>query len=180
MFSGDDDGLGWYSRISLNYFIDRQGREYIFRFGSIKDFQGLLEMYSKFEPKRSIMGVPPENPVELKLWVKHFFADNIKNIVVMDPDRKITGHAAIFPIDKDICEYFMALLPTNQSSGIGRTLCINVIETARYMKFKKVWICVEKTNTKALNLHKKIGYSINGGGLGEDYELEVEVDKFRV
>ena len=44
MFSGDDDGLGWYSRISLSYFIDKQGREYIFRFGSIKDLHGILEM----------------------------------------------------------------------------------------------------------------------------------------
>lgn len=180
MFSGDDDGLGWYSRISLSYFIDKHGREYIFRFGSIKDFQGLLEMYSKFEPKRSIMGVPPDDSGELKVWVKHFFSKDTKNIVVMDPYKKIIGHAAIFPIDTKRCEYFMALLPTNQSSGIGRTLCINVIETARYLNFKKVWICVEKTNTKALNLHKKLGYSVNGGGFGEDYELEVEVDKFIV
>lgn len=175
----DKGGLNWYSRIPMSYFIDKQGKEHVLRFGSIKDFFGLLEMYRRFEPKESIMGVPPDNPVKLKKWVEHFFSEDIKNIVIMDPDRKIIGHAAIFPIDSECCEYFMALLPSDQSAGIGRLLCESVIETACYMDLKRVWICVEKGNAKALHLHKKIGYRVVGGGMGDDFELEIDVSNLR-
>ena len=174
----DKDGYKWYSRIPFNYFRDKQGREYFCRFGSENEIGDIQKMYQEFEPKRSIMGVPPEEPKKLEKWVKHFFEKDIKNLVVMDPYSKIIGHAALFPMNDKCCEYFMALLPTNQSAGIGRLLCVSVIETAKYLMFEKVWICVEKTNVRAILLHRKLGYTAVGGGIEDDLELELIVDNF--
>lgn len=174
----NEDGFEWYTRIPLNYFRDKHGREYICHFSSEKELGGIYKMYCQFEPKRSIMGVPPIDTEELEKWVRHFFAEDTKNLVVMDPDSKIVGHAAIFPMSKHCCEYFMALLPTNQSAGIGKLLCVSVIEAARYLDFERVWICVEKNNVKAIQLHRKLGYKVVGGGLGDDYEFEIIVDDF--
>jgi L-amino acid N-acyltransferase YncA len=174
----NEDGFEWYTRIPLNYFRDKHGREYICHFGSEKELGGIYKMYCEFEPKRSIMGVPPSDTEELEKWVRHFFGEDTKNLVVIDPDSKIVGHAALFPMSEHCCEYFMALLPTNQSAGIGRLLCVSVIEAAKYLDFRRVWICVEKSNFKAIQLHKKLGYKTVGGGLGDDYEFEIMVDEF--
>jgi RimJ/RimL family protein N-acetyltransferase len=173
----DDDleGPGWFTHIPIDYFVDKKGREHIFRFAGVRDFDAIHLMYKKYEPKRGIMGVPPANPIWLEAWVRHFFKAGITNLVVMDPDDTIVGHAAILPIDQGVAEYFMALLPVDQSAGIGGMLAVIVLEAARYLSFSRLWICVEKTNIRALQLHRRLGFVITGGWWGWDYELIYEV-----
>jgi hypothetical protein len=80
------EGPGGFSHIPLDYFVDHQGREHIFRFAGARDIEKVLEMYRRFEPKRSNMGLPPEDPARLEAWVRHFFVEGIANLVAMDPD----------------------------------------------------------------------------------------------
>jgi GNAT superfamily N-acetyltransferase len=171
------EGLGWFSRIPLDYFIDLKGREHIFRFAGARDFEKVLAMYRRFEPKRGNMGVPPENPILLEAWVTHFFSEGIANLVAMDPDDSIVGHAAILPITAEVSEYFMAVLPVDQSAGIGGVLAQVVIEAARYQRVKRLWICVDKSNIRALRLHRRLGFLIQEGRWGYDYEMIYEVDR---
>jgi ribosomal protein S18 acetylase RimI-like enzyme len=171
------EDLGWFSRIPLDYFIDQKGREHIFRFAGPLDFEKVLAMYRGFEPKRGNMGVPPANPALLEAWVRHFFTEGISNLVAMDPDDSIVGHAAILPITPKVSEYFMAVLPTDQSAGIGGVLAEVVIEAARYLRVKRLWICVDKSNVSALRLHRRLGFEIKEGRLGYDYEMIYEVNR---
>lgn len=176
-----DDGRSgefcWFAHIPVDYFVDRKGREHIFRFAGERDFEKIMMMYERYEPKRGIMGVPPENPIRLEAWVRHFFEDGITNLVVMDPDDTIVGHASILPITEEVAEYFMALLPVDQSAGIGGMLAVIVLETARYLSIRRLWICVEKTNIRALHLHQKLGFVLKEGRWGWDYEMIYEVGR---
>lgn len=168
--------LGGFSHIPLDYFLDQKGREHIFRFAGARDFEKVLAMYRGFEPKRSNMGVPPDDPVRLEAWVRHFFSEGISNLVAMDPDDSIVGHAAILPINDEVSEYFMAVLPIDQSAGIGGVLAQVVLEAARYLRVQRLWICVDKSNIRALRLHRRLGFVIQEGRLGYDYEMTYEVD----
>jgi ribosomal protein S18 acetylase RimI-like enzyme len=168
-------GLEGYGHIPIDYFIDRQGREHIFRFAGPRDLEKVLVMYRKYRPKRSIMGVPPEDPQRLEAWVRHFFQDGVTNLVVMDPDEAIVGHAAILPITDDVAEYFMAVLPVDQSAGIGRMLAVNVVEAAKYLSLKRLWIYVEKNNLRVVHLHQELGFVVTEGRWGWDYELTYDV-----
>ena len=170
------EDLGWFSRIPLDYFVDQKGREHIFRFAGARDFDKVMAMYRRFEPKRSNMGVPPDDPARLESWVTHFFAEGITNLVAMDPDDSIVGHAAILPITSEVSEYFMAVLPVDQSAGIGGVMAEVVIEAARYLRIRRLWICVGKSNVRAVRLHKKLGFIIREGRLGYDYEMTYDVD----
>lgn len=175
--TGDSqEELGWFSHIPLDYFVDQKGREHIFRFAGGRDFEKVMAMYRGFEPKRSNMGVPPEDPGRLEAWVTHFFAEGISNLVAMDPDDSIVGHAAILPITSEVSEYFMAVLPVDQSAGIGGVLAQVVIEAARYLRVKRLWICVSKSNIRALRLHRRLGFVIQEGRLGYDYEMTYDVE----
>ncbi len=179
MSATDDSkhGLGWFSHIPLDYFVDLKGREHIFRFAGARDFEKVLAMYRRFEPKRGNLGVPPEDPIRLEAWVRHFFSEGIGNLVAMDPDDSIVGHAAILPITAEVSEYFMAVLPVDQSAGIGGILAQVVLEAARYLGVKRLWICVDKSNIRALRLHRKLGFIIQEGRWGYDYEMIYIVDR---
>lgn len=177
----DDTGekreeLGWFSHIPLDYYVDQKGREHIFRFAGKRDLEKVMAMYRTFEPKRGNMGVPPDNPVRLEEWVGRFFVEGISNLVAMDPDDSIVGHAAILPITSEVSEYFMAVLPIDQSAGIGGVLAQVVLEAARYLRVKRLWICVDKTNVRALRLHRRLGFVIREGRLGYDYEMTYDVE----
>jgi GNAT superfamily N-acetyltransferase len=170
------EGPGGFLHFPLDYFIDQHGREHIFRFAGRRDFERVLEMYRIFEPKRSNMGLPPEDPIRLEAWVRHFFEEGIGNLVVMDPDDSIVGHASILPITDDLSEYFMSVLPVDQSAGIGGMLAQAVLKAARYLKVRRLWICVEKSNIRALRLHRRLGFQLREGKWGYDYEMTYVVD----
>jgi GNAT superfamily N-acetyltransferase len=171
------EGFGRFSHVPPEYFVDRKGREHIFRFAGARDFGKVLEMYRRFEPKQGNLGVPPEDPIRLEPWVAHFFTEGIGNLVAMDPDDSIVGHAAILPITANVSEYFMAVLPLDRSAGIGGILAQVVIEAARYLGVGRLWICVDKTNIGVLHLHQKLGFEIREGRWGYDYEMIYAVDR---
>jgi ribosomal protein S18 acetylase RimI-like enzyme len=178
MKTADDtrEGFGRFSHVPPEYFVDRKGREHIYRFAGARDIQKVLAMYRRFGPGRSSLGVPPQDPALLEAWVAHFFQTGIENIVAMDPDDSIVGHAAIIPIADDVSEYFMAVLPADRSAGIGATLAQAVIEAARYRRIGLLWICVHKSNIEALHLHRRLGFVIREAVWGCDYEMTYTVD----
>ena len=166
------DGLSWYTHIPVEHFYDSRHREHVCRFAADGDIPAILRMYRTYTPKMSILGLPPADHKSLEQWVRRFFYGEIKNIVVMDPDGTVIGHAAVIPADTDSCEYFMALLPTEQHAGVGRLLIESVIETVRYMGRKRLWIVVDRRNIPAIRLHKKRGFEVRGEVLSGDVEME--------
>ena len=167
------DGLSWYAHIPVEYFYDSRHREHVCRFAADKDLPAILQMYQTYTPKMSILGLPPAAPEYLEEWVRRFFTGEIKNIVVMDPDGRVIGHAAVIPEDTESCEYFMALLPTEQHAGVGSLLMESVIETVRYMGRSRLWIVVDRRNIPAIRLHKRRGFEAQGEVLTEDVEMEL-------
>jgi L-amino acid N-acyltransferase YncA len=159
----------------VEHFFDSRRHEHICRFAADKDIPAILHMYHLYTPKMSILGLPPADPDSLEVWVKRFFTGGIKNIVVMDPDGSVIGHAAVIPTDAESCEYFMALLPTEQHAGVGRLLMEAVIETVRYLGRHRLWIVVDRRNIPAVRLHRKRGFTARGGVLSGDVEMELEL-----
>jgi L-amino acid N-acyltransferase YncA len=166
------DGLSWYAHIPVEYFFDSRRHEHVCRFAADKDIPAILRMYRAYTPKMGILGLPPADPDLLTRWVKRFFSGETKNIVVMDPDGSVIGHAAVIPEDSESCEYFMALLPTEQHAGVGRLLMEAVIETVRYMGRRRLWIVVDRRNIPAVRMHKKRGFVPQGEVTGGDVEME--------
>jgi|GEM_PF-2041354 len=167
------DGLSWYTHIPVEHFFDSRRHEHVCRFAADKDIPAILHMYHLYTPKMSILGLPPADPDSLEAWVKKFFTGGKKNIVVMDPDGSVIGHAAVIPTDDESCEYFMALLPTEQHAGVGRLLMEAVIETVRYLGRKRLWVVVDRRNIPAVRLHKKRGFKAREGLLSGDVEMEL-------
>lgn len=167
------DGLSWYAHIPVEHFFDSRRREHVCRFAADKDLPAILQMYQIYTPKMSILGLPPADPHSLEQWVRRFFTGETKNIVVMDPDGGVIGHAAVIPTDSDSCEYFMALLPTDQHAGVGRLLMESVIETVRYLGRRRLWVVVDRRNIPAIRLHKKRGFEPRGEVIRGDVEMEL-------
>ncbi|MBN1882543.1 MAG: GNAT family N-acetyltransferase [Deltaproteobacteria bacterium] len=167
------DGLSWYEHIPVEHFYDSRHREHVCRFAGDKDLPAILQMYQTYTPKKGILGLPPADPESLDKWVRRFFAGERKNIVVMDPDGTVIGHAAVIPTDTESCEYFMALLPTEQHAGVGCLLMESVIETVRYMNKRRLWIVVDRQNIPVIRLHRRRGFEFRGEATDGDVEMEL-------
>jgi ribosomal protein S18 acetylase RimI-like enzyme len=98
---------------------------------------------------------------------KHWFAENMDSFVAIDDSDEILGTYIIKPNQIDLgnhianCGYMVN--PKYQGQGIGKTLCEHSIKFAKEKGYKGIQFnIVVSTNTNAVALWKKFGFTITG------------------
>ncbi len=95
-------------------FISKKGEAILIRTLDEKTCQGLIAMYLAFQPRNSFQGLPPVLDAACTQWVQHMIGHGI-NIVALSFGEGVVGHAALFPMDHEVCEMFVVVSPPFQN-----------------------------------------------------------------
>ena len=137
---------------------DKLGRIVFLRPYGEGDFKGLFEMYDEFQPKGKAMGLPPGQDGNRHKWITGIVEEWF-NIVAIQEDR-IVGHAALDrPVGANAREFMIFIHQDYQNKGIGQALTFSMLDAAKAMDCKKVWVVVENMNRIAIAVFKKAGFN---------------------
>jgi len=148
-------------------FIDKRGNPILIKPLSQQRYDQLAKLYLDYEPKDSFSGLPPVSEKACIDWVQSMIRTGV-NLVAISFDAGLVGHSAIFPIDRQRCEMFVAVSPQHQNVGIGTQLTQNIIQLAYELEFERIWLSVEHTNQIARHVYQKCGF---------EYIVESHVDE---
>lgn len=121
------------------------------------DFSCLMGMYESFYPRPASQGLPPEDPDTCCNWVKGLI--EIGQNVLARRGQEVIGHVALIPdLNGGSGEYVIFVHQKYRNQGIGTTLTRFILEKARQLGFKSVWLTVANSNFVAIKLYRKIGF----------------------
>jgi CBS domain-containing protein/RimJ/RimL family protein N-acetyltransferase len=137
--------------------ITRKGEAVLIRTLDEKTCQGLIAMYLAYEPRNSFQGLPPLTDAACTQWVQHMIGNGI-NIVALSFGDGVVGHAGLFPINDEKCEFMVVVSPPHQNTGIGTQLTRCSVQLAYEIGFNQIWLSVESTNSRARHVYGKCGF----------------------
>lgn len=149
-------------------FEDHEGRTIVIRryHGGIET---LLEMYLDFNPEDRAQGIPPAKEPQIRRWLEQLLIDDCVNVVAWHEERPI-GHAMLVPDGEDASELAIFVLREYQGAGIGTQLIERLLGAGRIEDIDHVWLTVERWNTPAIALYRKVGFVSTENG---NFELEM-------
>jgi CBS domain-containing protein len=153
-------------------FITKKGEAILIRMLDEKTCQGLISMYMAFRPRNSFQGLPPMADSACTQWVQHMIGNGI-NIAALSFGDGVVGHAALFPMDNEVCEMFVVVSPPFQNYGIGTQLTRCSVQLAYEIGFERIWLPVESKNVRARHVYRKCGFEVLDGDVRE---LEMGLD----
>jgi CBS domain-containing protein/RimJ/RimL family protein N-acetyltransferase len=137
--------------------ITRKGDAVLIRTLDEKACQGLIAMYLAYQPRNSFQGLPPLTDAACTSWVQHMIGNGI-NIVALSFGDGVVGHAGLFPINDEKCEFMVVVSPQHQNTGIGTQLTRCSVQLAYEIGFDQIWLSVESTNSRARHVYGKCGF----------------------
>jgi RimJ/RimL family protein N-acetyltransferase len=154
----------------------RQGRTLVAREYSFDDFGALVEMYSRFEPKRIAQGLPPPDVPRIARWLDQL-QHKSRAILALRGQRAV-GHALLCPISDAAVEFTVFVHQDFRGEGLGTELTRLMVAFAAEMGFAEVFLTTELSNLPALRLYRKAGFqtqSVCGG----ECELRLRIGDMR-
>lgn len=133
------------------------------------DEQALVDMYVAFDPADRAQGIPPTGESAIRSWLDHILDDGL-NVIAWHGDQA-AGHATLVP-QGEAYELAIFVLQEYQEAGIGTNLIEGLLGYGEDEGVEKVWLTVERWNTPAVSLYKKIGFEISNS---ESFELEMSL-----
>lgn len=121
-----------------------------------EDWDGLLAMYRTFDPAQRAQGLPPLTEERRAIWVDELWRRG-PNVVARSRGR-VVGHAAAVPSGAASYELVVFVHQEHQGAGIGRALVDRVIQLARRRGAERIWLTVERENTRAIALYRRMGF----------------------
>jgi len=120
-------------------------------------FSATLGMYDGFVPKGQVQGLPPTGNEERRAWVKQLFETGEHFLAWRE--GKVIGHCCLIldPRHED-AEYLIFVHQDFWRRGIGTELTRRVIDRARQLGLKSVWLTVEALNFRAIRLYRRVGF----------------------
>ena len=155
-------------------FISKKGEAILIRMLDEKICQSMIAMYLAFQPRNSFQGLPPVTDEACTKWVQHMIGNGI-NIVALSFGDGAVGHAALFPMDNEVCEMFVVVSPPFQNTGIGTQLTRCSVQLAYEIGFDRIWLPVECTNVRARHVYKKCGFQYVSNKQGHELDMACEV-----
>ncbi|MHC4983851.1 MAG: GNAT family N-acetyltransferase [Planctomycetota bacterium] len=159
-------------------FINKRGEPILIKPLDEKRHNDLVEMYLAFRPRNSFSGLPPVKDEACMAWVKGMIATGI-NLIALSFEEGIVGHAALFPVDKDTCEYMSVVSPPCQNIGIGSELTTCAIQLADELGFEKVSLHVEAKNHIARHVYEKSGFQYGSSGMTDELDMSLDLRRYR-
>lgn len=121
------------------------------------DFSAAVEMYDGFVPKGQVQGLPPTGTEARRAWVKQLF-DTGENFLAWQ-GGKVIGHSSlILDPRREDAEYLIFVHQDFWRRGIGTELTRRVIDRARRLRLKSIWLTVEALNFRAIRLYRRAGF----------------------
>jgi CBS domain-containing protein len=158
-------------------FITKKGEAILIRTLDEKACQGLIAMYLAFQPRNSFQGLPPVMDEACTKWVQHMIGNGI-NIVALSFGDGVAGHAALFPMDNEVCEMFVVVSPPFQNSGIGTQLTRTSVHLAYEIGFDRIWLPVACTNVRARHVYRKCGFENLPDGDSRELEMGLDLKRY--
>lgn len=152
-------------------FVDAAGRDIEIRAYTDDDYEAVVDMYVSFDPKDRAQGIPPSREPRIRDWLTHIATEDCYNVVAVHDDSVI-GHATLVPETETTYELAIFVLQDYQSAGIGTHLVETLLGHGNANGVEYVWLSVERWNTPAVNLYKKVGFETCNT---ESFELEMSL-----
>jgi ribosomal protein S18 acetylase RimI-like enzyme len=149
-------------------FEDREGRE-IRMERYVDEFDAVLEMYEAFDPADRAQGIPPVDTEAIHNWLETILAEKCVNVLAWDGDD-VVGHATLVPDGQGAYELAIFVLSAHQEAGIGTGLIEGLLGAGRAAGIDRVWLTVERWNSPAVALYRKVGFETSDTG---SFELEM-------
>ena len=153
-------------------FEDRHGRTVEIRpyEAGEASFEALVSMYAAFDSADRAQGIPPTQESRIREWLDGILRGDCLNVVAWDGERAV-GHATLVP-DVDAHELAIFVLQDYQEAGIGTRLVRHLLGYGASHGVERVWLTVERWNTAAVALYKKVGFETADA---ESFELEMSL-----
>ncbi|MFC1591491.1 GNAT family N-acetyltransferase [Thermodesulfobacteriota bacterium] len=154
-----------------NMVADKTGALFMIRLADEDDFEAVLDMYDRFEPKRCAQGLPPEDALHRKRLVRSILSEPLN--VVCESDDAVVGHACLIDIDPGVrAELEIAVHQDWRDRGLGKEILSVLFDLARTWRYRSIWLTVANANRRAVHLYRQFGFSFVGP---PDSELEMEL-----
>lgn len=138
-------------------FEDRAGRTVDVREYTGDEFDSFVEMYLAFDPQDRAQGIPPTNEDRIRDWLDSILTDDAANVIART-NGQLIGHATLVPDSGDEYELAIFVLNEYQESGIGTELITALLGAGQKQGIERVWLSVERWNTAARALYRKVGF----------------------
>jgi ribosomal protein S18 acetylase RimI-like enzyme len=146
-------------------YIDKKGSLFEVRAYGAADYSFLVEMYDAFSPKAKFQGMPPLKDETRRKWIEKLL-DSGENLLAWREDRVI-GHVVVIPDTRtEDGEFLIFVHQDDRNVGVGTQLAQTVLEKAKDLGLRKIWLMVGTYNYTAIRLYKKCGFEFyeNPGG----------------
>ncbi len=141
------------------------------------DYPSLVVMYDAFVPKGSFNGLPPEAREIRHNWIKGVINGG-PNFLAWK-EFKVIGHVAILPyyFTHMEAEFLIFVSQNSRGTGVGKALTDAIVETAKEIHLKKIWLSVDACNYRAIHLYRKVGFTrcLESSSMTE-WVMEMEFD----
>ncbi len=139
------------------------------------DFERLLRLYAKFEPKAVFHGLPPMEWSETGKWLKQLNLDSEQ--FVSEVGDRIVGHAYLkVAPDKPEAEMGVFIHQDFRGFGLGRALVLGMLNYGcKEMHLKRVWIRVDNSHPFVREVLERIGFYARD--LNEVFRMELEMER---
>jgi RimJ/RimL family protein N-acetyltransferase len=123
------------------------------------DYPFLVAMYDAFVPKGSFNGLPPETKDIRDNWINGVI--NVGPNFLAWREFKVIGHVAIFPyyFNHMEAEFLIFVSQKFRGIGVGKALTDTIIEKAKEIHLKRIWLSVDACNYRAIHLYRKAGFT---------------------
>lgn len=146
--------------------VDKNGHCFEVAKFSQDQFPSLEAMYKSFYPKGKFQGMPPLDDDASRRWVLELLK-NGENYLARQ-DGSTVGHVVILPDHgKKDAEYLIFVSHPYRGKGIGTRLTDIVLQRAREIGIRTIWLVVGTLNFQAIGLYKKFGFGFSSDDLCE-------------
>jgi ribosomal protein S18 acetylase RimI-like enzyme len=164
-----DERAGEFERPPMA-FTDAHDRDIEIEVYTDDERAALTEMYDSFDPADRAQGIPPTERGAIEEWLDTIL-DGSYNVVASHGEECV-GHATLVPDDDDAYELAIFVLDTHQQAGIGSQLLDGLLGHAGAEGAERVWLTVERWNSAAIALYRKVGFETADT---ESFEMEMSL-----
>ena len=148
---------------------DKLGVAITIRAYRTEDYQRLIDMYDKFEPKGIAMGLPPFDKKLRNNWIDCIVKTFFNTVAIYQ--NKIIGHSAIDMFrNKSSPEYMIFLDQDFRNRGIGTSQTMIIKKICKEFGCKQIWVAVTCHSMLGIKVFKKLGFKFTGT-IGPEREM---------
>ena len=154
-----------------------KGRELEVRPFGRGDFEALVRMYKRFEPKRVAQGIPPPDVPRIAHWLDRLTQKS--EALLAWKDGAVVAHTILCPMPADAVEFTIFVHQDYREEGLGTMLSRHTLAWALQMGYDDAFLTTELSNFRALRLFRKLGFQTTSS-YGDEVEMKLDLSAFEM